>query len=89
MENNAAYSKVPVKVGFWGNVKNFWLQPITVELTPKEKKVFKEIHDFWNQEIYVENGIVRLRKAQDAQQQEEVKEQADSFDGFQDVNISL
>ena len=89
MEKNAAYSKVPVKVGTWGNVKNFQLQPITDELTPKEKKVFKEIHDFWNQEIYVENGIVRLRKAQDAQQQEEVKEQADSFDGFQDVNISL
>ena len=89
MENNAAYSKVPVKVGFWGNVKNFWLQPITVELTPKRKKYLKKYTIFWNQEIYVENGIVRLRKAQDAQQQEEVKEKAASFDGFQDVNISL
>ena len=37
MENNASYSKVPVKVGFWGNVKSFWFQPITLELNQKKR----------------------------------------------------
>ena len=85
MGNNASYSKVPVKVGFWGNVKNFWFQPITVELTQKEKKIFQEVRDFWNQEIYVEKGIVRLRKPERA----EKKEQAAEFEGFENINVSL
>ena len=59
---NEVFSQVPTKVGFWHSFKNFWLQPITLELTPYQKKVFKEVHDFWNQEVYLENGDVKLRK---------------------------
>lgn len=66
-ENNnndsKVYSKVPVKAGFWQRFKSFWTQPITLELTPKEKKVFAEVHAFWNQEVVVENGKVHLKKA--------------------------
>ncbi len=65
-QNNqsSVYAQVPVKTGFWNSFKNFWLQPIVLELTPYQKRVFKEVHDFWNQEIVVEHGEVHLRKAQ-------------------------
>lgn len=64
VQNNAngEYAKVPVKKGFWQSFKAFWLQPVTLELTPYQKKVFQEVHDFWNQEIHVENGNVVLKK---------------------------
>ena len=42
---------LPTKVGFWGKLKAFFLQEITVELTPKQKKIEKEINDFLFQEI--------------------------------------
>lgn len=64
-ENNEevkAYSKVPAKVNMWSSFKNFWLTPIELELTPKQRKVFQEVHDFWHQEIYFENGGLYLRK---------------------------
>ena len=32
-------------------IKNALFYEIKVELTPKQEKVFKEVHDFWNQEI--------------------------------------
>ena len=42
---------LPAKVSVWTKVKKFLCQDITVELTPKQEKVFKEVHDFWHQEI--------------------------------------
>ena len=65
MEENESkvYSKVPAKISPWTNVKSFFLQPITLELTPYESKVFKEVKDFWNQEIYFDKGF-HLRKQQ-------------------------
>ncbi len=77
-QNNQSnvYAQVPVKTGFWNSFKNFWLQPITLELTPYQKKVFQEVHDFWNQEIVVENGEVHLKKAQ-------------SYDDEPDITVSL
>lgn len=42
---------LPAKVSIWSKVKQFLCQDITVELTPKQEKVFKEVHDFWHQEI--------------------------------------
>lgn len=42
---------LPTKVNAWTKIKNFLFQEITVELTPKQEKVFKEVHDFWHQEI--------------------------------------
>lgn len=42
---------LPAKVSVWTKIKKFLCQEITVELTPKQEKVFKEVHDFWHQEI--------------------------------------
>ena len=70
-ETSKIYSKVPTKTGFWSSFKNFWLQPIVVELTPHQKKVFKEVHDFWNSEIHIEDGNVVLRKNADDIESEE------------------
>ena len=42
---------VPTKVSMWTKVKNFLLQDITIELTPKQEATFKAINDFWHQEI--------------------------------------
>lgn len=42
---------LPTKVSPWTKIKNFLFQDITVELTPKQEKVFKEVHDFWHQDI--------------------------------------
>ena len=50
-ERNINQSAVPAEITTWTKVKNFLLQEITVELTPKQEKVFKEVHDFWHQEI--------------------------------------
>lgn len=50
-ERNINQSAVPAEITVWSKVKNFLLQEITVELTPKQEKVFKEVSDFWHQEI--------------------------------------
>lgn len=42
---------LPAKVSVWTKVKQFLCQDIVVELTPKQEKVFKEVHDFWHQDI--------------------------------------
>ena len=42
---------LPTKVGFWTKFKNFWLQEIKVELTPKQQKVEDEINEFLHQEV--------------------------------------
>ena len=42
---------LPTKISAWTKIKNFLFQEINVELTPKQEKVFKEVHDFWHQEI--------------------------------------
>ena len=48
MEENG---QLPVKVGFWSKFKAFWLQDITVELTPYQQKVEDEINEFLHQEV--------------------------------------
>lgn len=59
MEENESkvYSKVPAKVTPWSSFKSFLFQDIVLELTPYQSKVFKEVHDFWNQEIYFDKGF--------------------------------
>lgn len=42
---------LPAQVSPWTKIKNFLFKEITVELTPKQEKVFKEVRDFWCQEI--------------------------------------
>ena len=43
-------SGVPAKVSIWTKVKQFLCQEITVELTPRQEKAFKEVYDFWHQD---------------------------------------
>lgn len=42
---------LPTEISVWTKVKNFLFHEVTVELTPKQEKVFKEVHDFWHQDI--------------------------------------
>ena len=42
---------LPTKVSMWTKIKNFFLQDIKVELTPKQQKVEDEINEFLHQEI--------------------------------------
>lgn len=56
-ENNGAIgdiqnnSELPTTTGFWNKFKNFWLTPITVELTPYQQKVEDDINQFLHQEV--------------------------------------
>lgn len=48
----ASDSNLPTTVGFLNKLKHFWAdinKPLV--LTPKQEKVFKEVHDFLFQEI--------------------------------------
>ena len=42
---------LPTEISVWTKVKNFLFHEIKLELTPKQEKVFQEVHDFWHQEI--------------------------------------
>ena len=42
---------LPTNPTVWTKIKNFLFQEVTVELTPKQEKVFKEVSDFWRQDI--------------------------------------
>ena len=53
MENNS--KNLPSEVSVWTKIRNFLCQDIKLELTPKQEKVFQEVHDFWHQEITVKN----------------------------------
>lgn len=44
-------TSVPTKVSTWTKIKNFLLQEVTIELTPKQEATFRAINDFWHQEI--------------------------------------
>lgn len=53
MGNNAG---LPSEVSVWSKIRSFLCKEIEITdteltLTPKQEKVFKEVHDFWNQEI--------------------------------------
>ena len=51
MENRENMSNLPTQVSIWTKIRNFLCQDISLELTPKQEKVFQEVHDFWTQEI--------------------------------------
>lgn len=42
---------LPAEINAWTKIKNFLFKEITIELTPKQQKVFKEVYDFWHIEI--------------------------------------
>ena len=51
MENRVNTNNLPTEVSVWTKIRNFLCQDIKLELTPKQEKVFQEVHDFWTQEI--------------------------------------
>ena len=51
MENRVNSNNLPTEVSVWTKIRNFLFQDMTLELTPKQEKVFQEVHDFWTQEI--------------------------------------
>ena len=53
MENK---SGLPSEVSILSKIRSFLFKEIEItdvelSLTPKQEKVFQEVHDFWNQEI--------------------------------------
>ncbi len=51
MDNRENVNNLPAELSVWTKIKNFLCYDIKLELTPKQEKVFQEVHDFWNQEI--------------------------------------
>ena len=51
VQGNVVEQGLPAQVSIWTKVKNFLFQDFTVTLTPKQEKVFQEVHDFWHQDI--------------------------------------
>ena len=51
MENRNSTGNLPTEVSLWTKIRNFLFQDMELELTPKQEKVFQEVHDFWHQEI--------------------------------------
>ena len=51
MENRENGRNLPTEISVWTKIRTFLCQDITLELTPKQEKVFQEVHDFWTQEI--------------------------------------
>ena len=52
VENGAQFrpASVPTKISTWSKIRNFLFKEITVTMTPKQQKVFQEVHDFWHQD---------------------------------------
>ena len=53
MENK---SGLPSEVSIWSKIRSFLFKEIEItdvelSLTPKQEKVFQEVHDFWHQEV--------------------------------------
>ena len=48
---NGPKNELPSEVSIWTKIKNYLFQDIVVDLTPKQAKVFQEVHDFWHQEL--------------------------------------
>jgi len=49
--NTGVRGDVPAKISAWTKVKKFLCQEVTIPLTPKQEKVFQEVHDFWHQDV--------------------------------------
>ncbi len=48
---NFVKAEVPAEINAWTKIKNFLFQEVKVTMTPKQEKVFQEVHDFWHQEV--------------------------------------
>ena len=54
---NTEVTNLPATIGFWQKAKQFWFKEIeiVIELTPKQEKMLKMIHDFWCKILHKEN----------------------------------
>ena len=52
---NSVNNNLPSEISVWTKVRNFLFHDIKLDLTPKQEKVFQEVHDFWTQEITGQN----------------------------------
>jgi len=48
---NVGSQALPAEISIWTKMKNFLFQEIQVTMTPKQEKVFQEVHDFWHQDV--------------------------------------
>ena len=53
--DNNLNNNLPAEVSLWTKIRNFLCQDFQLVLTPKQEKVFQEVHDFWHQSITGEN----------------------------------
>lgn len=44
-------ASLPTELTVWSKIKNVLFYEIKLELTPKQEKVFKEVNDFFHQDI--------------------------------------
>ena len=51
INKNMSSNSLPAVISVWTKIRNFLCQDIQLTLTPKQEKVFQEVHDFWTQEI--------------------------------------
>ena len=54
INKNMSSNSLPAVISVWTKIRNFLCQDIALELTPKQEKVFQEVHDFWTvfQEVH-------------------------------------
>lgn len=76
------------KNSVWSSFKSFWSYQIKLELTPYQKKVFQEVSDFWNQEIYFDKGF-HLKASRNIEQSPEVKISADQIQQQSDAESQV
>lgn len=51
LNGNVETTGLPTEISVWTKIKNFLFQDVVVDLTPKQAKVFQEVHDFWHMEL--------------------------------------
>lgn len=51
LNGNVETTGLPTEINVWTKIKNFLFQDVVVDLTPKQAKVFQEVHDFWHMEL--------------------------------------
>lgn len=49
-ENNENKA-LPSEVSIWTKIRNYLFKEVVIDLTPRQAKVFQEVHDFWHQEL--------------------------------------
>ena len=48
---NSVNNNLPSEISVWTKVRNFLFHDIKLDLTPKQEKVFQEVHDFGHKKL--------------------------------------